>query len=154
MTTNPVSPAGGITAAPALPAVWQPELHAHLSTGENVITTLEVDLDARLQFSRGIVVLTDRRLLARAPGAAEWQAWTFSHRLTLNHHDHAGVGHLELTDGNGRLAAWRFTLGQNLQAIRLVELFAAHLDSHISWCARAARRRWSRTRTNARSAPK
>ncbi|SHM35817.1 ATP-binding cassette, subfamily B [Duganella sacchari] len=48
----------------------------------------------------------------------------------LKHHDHAGVGHLELMNKQGRLAAWRFTLGQNLAAIRLIEQFDAHLDSH------------------------
>ncbi|MFA9217168.1 MAG: ABC transporter transmembrane domain-containing protein, partial [Sphingomonadaceae bacterium] len=52
--------------------------------------------------------------------------------MRLQHHDHAGVGHLELVNDAGRLAAWRFTLGQNLHAIRLVEQFDAHRDSHAS----------------------
>ncbi|MPQ56281.1 ABC transporter ATP-binding protein [Duganella sp. FT27W] len=79
-----------------------------------------------------MVVITNTRLLARAPGQEQWQAWPFSFDLSLEHHDHAGVGHLELVSARGRLAAWRFTLGQNLQAIRLVEHFAAQRDSHSS----------------------
>ena len=46
--------------------------------------------------------------------------------------DHAGVGHLNLVDSQGLLATWRFTLAQNLHAIRLVNQFQAHLESHES----------------------
>ncbi|KQN70727.1 ABC transporter [Duganella sp. Leaf61] len=89
-------------------------------------------MDQQLRFAKGVVVITNTRLLARAPGQEQWQAWPFSFDLSLEHHDHAGVGHLELVSARGRLAAWRFTLGQNLQAIRLVEHFAAQRDSHSS----------------------
>ncbi len=77
-------------------------------------------------------MITAGRILARAPGQQDWHSWIYSKHLQLKHHDHAGVGHLELVNNSGRLAAWRFTLGQNLQAIRLVEQFAAHRDSHAS----------------------
>lgn len=50
----------------------------------------------------------------------------------MTHHDHAGVGHLELFDDHGRLASWRFTLGQNLHAIRVLEQFVERLDSHLT----------------------
>ena len=49
--------------------------------------------------------------------------------VRMRGHDHAGVGHLELFDEHGRLAAWRFTLGQNLHAIRLTEQFTPLLDT-------------------------
>ena len=70
--------------------------------------------------------------MARAPGAKAWQQWPFRPGMALRHHDHAGVGHLELVDASGRLAAWRFTLGQNLHAIRLVEQFAVLLQSKVT----------------------
>ncbi len=70
--------------------------------------------------------------MARAPGAKAWQQWPFRPGMALRHHDHAGVGHLELVDETGRLAAWRFTLGQNLHAIRLVEQFAVLLQSKVT----------------------
>jgi ATP-binding cassette, subfamily B, bacterial len=93
---------------------------------------LEVDLDHQLHFSKGLVLVTAERILARAPGAKAWQQWPFRPGMALRHHDHAGVGHLELVDESGRLAAWRFTLGQNLHAIRLVEQFAVLLQSKVT----------------------
>ena len=64
---------------------------------ENVLGTLEVDLDGTLHFSRSTLVLTDQRLLWTRAGATDWTArWPLAHTLTLRHHDHAGVGTLEL----------------------------------------------------------
>ncbi|RFP18273.1 MULTISPECIES: ABC transporter ATP-binding protein [unclassified Duganella] len=113
-----------------LPERWRSEIQAQLSQGENVVSALEVDLDEQLRFAKGIILVTERGVLARAPGRSDWQRWPFAKDLALKHHDHAGVGHLELIDDGGRLGAWRFTLGQNLHAIRLVEQFGAHRDSH------------------------
>ncbi|QNM97227.1 cyanophycin metabolism-associated ABC transporter [Chitinimonas koreensis] len=104
---------------------WQAELAPELAPDENVQTGFEVDLDDQLRFRRGLLALTDRRLLARAAGETRWQAWPLDAALSLHHHDHAGVGTLELYDGSRRLAAWRFTLGQNPAAIRLLERFEA-----------------------------
>jgi ATP-binding cassette subfamily B protein len=131
-TQQPVSPTALALAASFLPDHWQDEVEKKLSPGENVSSSVEVDLDAKLRFTKGIVVVTNRRLIARAPGEAEWRDWTWRPGLQLKHHDHAGVGHLELLDGQGRLAAWRFTLGQNLQAIRVLEAFGEQLESHVS----------------------
>ncbi|WP_374359054.1 ABC transporter ATP-binding protein [Pseudoduganella danionis] len=129
MTTEQLSSAAS---ASELPERWRSEIQAQLSKGENVVSALEVDLDAQLRFAKGVLVLTEQRLLARAPGEEKWQHWHFTKALRLQHHDHAGVGHIELFNEAGRLGAWRFTLGQNLQAIRLVEQFEAHLDSHAT----------------------
>jgi len=79
-----------------------------------------------------MVVVTNRRLLARAPGETAWKHFSYRSGLALRHHDHAGVGHLELVDEHGRLAAWRFTLGQNLHAIRVLDAFREQLESHLS----------------------
>ena len=116
----------------AIPGPWQGEVEKELASGENVLAAVEVDLDARLRFKKGIVVVTDRRLLSRAPGESDWRHWSYRPGLALHHHDHAGVGHLELKDDHGRLANWRFTLGQNLHAIRVLDNFREHLDSHLS----------------------
>src|SRR3954468_2980926 len=85
---------------------WQGELENKLAHGENVLSSVEVDLDARLRFGKGIIVLTGRRLLARGPGESDWRDWPLAAGLRLQHHDHAGVGHLELLDDTARLAAW------------------------------------------------
>lgn len=116
----------------ALPDAWRSDLEKQLATGENVLSGVEVDLDARLHFVKGLIVVTDRRLLAKAPGATAWQDWAFRKGLQLRHHDHAGVGHLELVDDKQRLASWRFTLGQNLLAIRMMDHFKEQLASRVS----------------------
>ncbi|MBW8897938.1 MAG: ATP-binding cassette domain-containing protein, partial [Massilia sp.] len=133
MTTKQlVSPAALAVAASFLPERWQSEVERKLAPGENVLASVEVDLDEKLRFVKGIVVVTDRRLLARAPGEVVWHDWSYHAGLALHHHDHAGVGHMELVDAKGRLAAWRFTLGQNLHAIRVLDHFREQLDSHLS----------------------
>ena len=93
-----------------------------LLPNENVLTTLEVDLDERLHFARARLQLTEHRLIG------ERGAWPLRPDLSLRHHDHAGVGTLELHDGSGRLALWRFTLAQNVQALRLVRLFEQRIE--------------------------
>ncbi|WP_426055560.1 ABC transporter ATP-binding protein [Janthinobacterium sp. PSPC2-1] len=135
MTTETSVPATTIplTSLPAPVAeAWLVEVESKLSPGENVLSSVEVDLDARLRFTKGIIVVTEKRLLARSPGDSDWKSWSFRPGLRLAHHDHAGVGHLELFDDHGRLAAWRFTLGQNLHAIRVLEQFVERLDSHLT----------------------
>jgi ATP-binding cassette subfamily B protein len=129
MITNQLSPELSLT---ELPEAWRSEAQLQLSSGENVLNALEVDLDARLHFNKGLVILTERRIMARAPGEAVWHDWTYHRGMTLKLHDHAGVGHLELLDDTRRLASWRFTLGQNLLAIRLSEAFAKLVEAHVT----------------------
>ncbi|QNA89920.1 ATP-binding cassette domain-containing protein [Massilia sp. Dwa41.01b] len=130
MTTQQlVSPTSLAAAAGFLPDAWQDDVRKQLAPGENALTGVEVDLDAKLRFIKGVVVVTSRRLLSRAPGETAWRAWPIIPGLQLRHHDHAGVGHLELVDAGGLLASWRFTLGQNLHAIRVVDAFADQVKS-------------------------
>jgi ATP-binding cassette subfamily B protein len=111
---------------------WRDQVQMQLHTKENVLATLEVDLDSRLHFIKGLVLVTNERLLSRMEGDSGWKQWTYQAGLTLQHHDHAGVGHLNLLDPDGLLATWRFTLGQNLHAIRVVDQFQARLSSHLT----------------------
>lgn len=92
---------------------------AHLPADETVLATIETDLDAQLNFARGLVCLTDRNLYALSP-AGDWLRWPLNAELTLKLGDHAGVATLEVLSPNGRLAGWRFTLAQNPSALRLV----------------------------------
>ena len=52
---------------PALPGHWAERLQTQLTAGEKIQAWLELDLDQRLQFSRGLVAVTEHRLLALAP---------------------------------------------------------------------------------------
>ena len=99
------------------------ELRAELAPGENVLAALPVDLDEGLRFKPGMLALTENRLLACEAGRAGWQAWPLAPGLVLRHADHAGVGSLELCDARSRLARWRFTLGANTQALKLLTAF-------------------------------
>jgi ATP-binding cassette subfamily B protein len=130
MTTQQLAtPTSLAIAAGFLPDNWQDDVRKQLAPGENALTSVEVDLDAKLRFTKGILVVTNRRLLSRAPGETTWRDWSFQPGLALRHHDHAGVGHLELVDAQGLLAGWRFTLGQNLHAIRVVDAFTEQVKS-------------------------
>ncbi|TDK68750.1 ABC transporter ATP-binding protein [Sapientia aquatica] len=115
-----------------LPEIWRSDVATILAAGENALTTLEVDLDARLNFRKGILIATESRLLSRSAEQSEWQSWDYRPDLALNHYDHAGIGHLELVDSNGLLASWRFTLDQNLLATRFAEQFKLYQNSQIS----------------------
>jgi ATP-binding cassette, subfamily B, bacterial len=94
-----------------------------LEPGENVLATLPVDLDEDLHFVEAQLVLTSARLLAWAPAQGHWHSVTLAADQTLRHFDHAGVGTLELLDGQARLARWRFTLNVNVQALRFARRF-------------------------------
>ncbi|MET3120726.1 ATP-binding cassette subfamily B protein [Oxalobacteraceae bacterium GrIS 2.11] len=115
-----------------LPQTWRDIVANQLTSGENALTALEVDLDERLNFRKGILVATESRLFSQAPGETEWKSWDYRADLILKHHDHAGIGHLELTDAHGLLASWRFTLTQNLLATRFVDQFNLYQNSQIT----------------------
>ena len=116
--------------APALPVTVNSGA-VPLESDENALGTLLVDLSQQLHYADGCLVLTDRRLLVRQAGndasEAPWVGWRLddpaAQRFRLRHSDHGGVGTLSLHDEGGRLAVWRFTLAQNIYALRLVTLF-------------------------------
>ena len=119
-------------ATKVLPDIWRAELEPKLPTDSSVLDWVEVDLDAKLHFGRGIVALTSDRLFAKAPGETAWQEWALQAGLRLRHFDHAGVGTLELVDQEGCLGSWRYTLGQNLAALRVINEFEIQLEAHVS----------------------
>ena len=115
-----------------LPESWGGELQSQLMPQETALACLEVDLDTRLQFNSGLVVVTDRRLLSKAPNSQAWQSWPHQAGLKLVHYDHAGVGTLELHGISARLGCWRYTLGNNPAALRLVEHFDAQCEAAVT----------------------
>ena len=122
---------------PSLHADWQASLSAELAADERALAWVELDLDAKLHFAQGLAVVTNRRILARAPGEVNWNAWSFHTGLSLQHSDHAGVGTLELVDAQGQLACWRYTLAQNVAALRLIKQFERQMQSVLSGQAAA-----------------
>ncbi len=121
-----------------LPVSWRADLQSRLDKEETVLAILELDLDARLRFRPGLLVLTGRRLLAGNGAADGWSEWSLTSGLALLLHDHAGVGTLELHDGGVRLARWRFTLGRNPAALQLVRNFELQRAARASGQAASA----------------
>jgi ATP-binding cassette subfamily B protein len=110
----------------------QQELLDRLSPNETLEAELELDLDEDLRYTvDGLLAVTSRRLLARLPDG-EWREWPYQAGLRLAHADHAGVGGLELHDASSRLGGWRFTIGHDPAALRLVDAFRRQLESHLS----------------------
>lgn len=101
---------------------WQAELQEQLGPEAKLLAVLELDLDERLHFRPGLLALSETRLLAR-DGYGQWKSWPLSNELKLILHDHAGVGRLELHDARALQACWRFTLGRNPDAIKLMQAF-------------------------------
>ena len=100
-----------------------------LAPSENVLALLEVDLSGDLRFARASLLLTSQRLLAR-DAQGRLQEWALAQGQTLQEFDAGGVGTLELHDGDGRQALWRFTLSRHPQALEFQQHFArciAHL---------------------------
>jgi ATP-binding cassette subfamily B protein len=116
----------------ALPEAWRAQVDLRLEPAEQVLAWLEIDLTERLHFAQGLLLATNRRLLVKAPESADWQHWDYRQGLSLQHYDHAGVGALELLDAHARLARWRYTLGQNVAALKVVDQFERQLESLVS----------------------
>ncbi len=114
-----------------IPIEFRNEARSRLRVGEQPLAALTFDLDSKLHFVAGLVLITEQRLLSCEPDGS-WREWAYQPGLALRLHDHAGVGHLELVNAQSRLAVWRFTLAHNLHAIKLVDQFQIHLASHIS----------------------
>ncbi|MHB1174065.1 MAG: cyanophycin metabolism-associated ABC transporter [Sulfuriferula sp.] len=114
------------------PERWRDDIAAMLTSTEKVLAWMELDLDTRLRFSQGLIVVTNLRILASSGGAGPWDSWPYRAGLMLAYHDHAGVGTLELRDDQGRLARWRYTLARNLAALHLIAEFELQLTSYLS----------------------
>ncbi|MFZ9255797.1 MAG: ABC transporter ATP-binding protein [Burkholderiaceae bacterium] len=95
-----------------------PPLRAH----EHVIATLEPDLNPALQFANSRLLLTTERMISHSDGDG-WSEWPLQPALTLHHSDHGGVATLALHDQLGALAHWRFTLAQEVSALRFIQHF-------------------------------
>ncbi|MDR2189409.1 MAG: ABC transporter ATP-binding protein/permease [Azonexus sp.] len=125
-------PNSALPAAAPLPMALPAPVSAALRVDESVAAWLETDLDQRLNFAAGLVLLTDCRLLAWSAAGERVESWELAAGLRLDQHDHAGVGTLELLDGAGRLACWRYTGGRNLAALRLMGEFDRQRDSRVN----------------------
>ncbi|HWW99666.1 ABC transporter ATP-binding protein [Collimonas sp.] len=138
MKSNPISPlsrAGNYLShnlPAALPATLRAEVTTQLAPAEEILASLAIDLNASLHFAQGLVLVTNQRVLAKMAEDSSWREWSYRAGLKLGHHDHAGVGSLELLDEQQQLASWRYTLGLNLDALRLIKVFEQQRDDRLA----------------------
>ena len=107
----------------SLPATVPPGLMAVLEADEQVLSWLALDLDGHLRFQSGWLILTTTRLLSWTAETDVWQAWPLRPQLQLLALDQAGVGRLELLDGQARLAFWYHTQDLNAAVRSLLAHF-------------------------------
>jgi ATP-binding cassette subfamily B protein len=105
-------------------------VQAVLAPGETLRAVFQPDLDHRLQFCEGMVVLTDRRLLARE--GAELRAWPLDQVTRLQARDRGGLGTLEAFGPNARLHCWYHTVGRASAARDLADAFDRLAADHGS----------------------
>ena len=72
----------------ALPPEFGAQLETLLAADETILAWLETDLDTRLHFAPGLVLLTNHRLLARSGDDDNWQSYPLRSGLTLVRNDH------------------------------------------------------------------
>ncbi len=120
----------------SLPEHWRQEAEARLESQETLLAWFEPDLDDRLFYAPGLVLVTDRRLLGVSspspngtPRDPEWQSWPLTAETTLSYREQSGVGSLELFNRSGRLALFRYTAGRARDASRLVQRHEAFLKA-------------------------
>lgn len=111
------------TTFPDFPSRWQTQINSTLSEHEQIHAWLEIDLDNRLNFSSGLVVITAHRVLARMANDENWQEWLCREDMKLTCQDHAGVYSIELSDTHARLACWHCTLGRHQAVDQLISCF-------------------------------
>jgi ATP-binding cassette subfamily B protein len=119
----------------ALSADLRAPAEAQLRPEETLVAWLETDLDPRLRYCRGLVILTDRRLLSVEPEhrsdiletdqrqTYRCRCWTLEPKFVLQAKEHGSAGALELLNPECRLSQWRYTPARTAAAHRLVHCF-------------------------------
>lgn len=113
-----------------LPEARRRVAEKQLLPGETIRAWFEPDLDTQLRYRQGLVLLTDRRVLAEettGESSASWHSWALadcSPRAT----EQAGIGTFELLDERQRLAHWRYTAAVAPGARALVRSWQAARD--------------------------
>ncbi len=126
-----------------LPDELRQAAEAHLA-GESPLAWFELDLDTRLHYARGLLVLTPSRLLDVGPleaigdealppaAAGSFRSWPLDATSGLRVKDQNSAGRLELLGPNGLLCHWRYTIGRSPLAHRLANRFQRLHDGELS----------------------
>jgi ATP-binding cassette subfamily B protein len=116
----------------AIPGVWHTAVQPQLADTEEIHAWLEIDLDARLHFKKNLLIITNRRLLAFDLQQTGCPEYPYRAGLKFQHRDHAGVGNIELFDGEVRLGNWFYTLAHDAAALRFIKQFDQQLTGFLT----------------------
>jgi ATP-binding cassette subfamily B protein len=114
---NTTTPDAGLTLAAS-----------RLLDNEAIVAQLAINLNARLDFTENQLVATNLRLFS----LEQDHDYPYLAGLTIQRHDHGGVGRIELFDKEIRLACWFYTLAHNIQATRFVKQFEQQRAAYIT----------------------
>ncbi len=104
-----------------------------LEANEVLLAWFEPDLDCQLNFSQGLILLTDTRLISlpesirlfdnipRVDGNTFHKAWYLSPDITLQAKEMGGASSLELVNSQGLVARWRHTPAKGKAAHHFVD---------------------------------
>ncbi len=114
-------------------AKWQPSVRAAMSEGERVLAFLELDLDCQRNFAHTLLVLTNTRLIecgvSTTGVVAPPKYWDLKFDLELHASVQAGLGNLELLEGEEAKHQWPFTCACESSADRFAAAYASIVRS-------------------------
>jgi ATP-binding cassette subfamily B protein len=113
---------------PVLPPTWKNRVELSLKEGEAALAALETDLDDRLHFDDGLLVLTNTRLLrfeSSKPTAEDGPlSWTLAEIQSLTTSELTGIGSMTMIVADRLQGQWHYTAGAATAARRLADCFA------------------------------
>lgn len=104
-----------------IPAKWKRKTSEALRTNETVLVLFEPNLDDALNYESSLLLVSNQRLISI--NAHQTESFDLSDQISLSRRDHAGIAWLELIDNSRRLALWRYTLSEDTDASRLIDIF-------------------------------
>ena len=111
---------------------WHKALQACLLEREKIHAYLETNLDEQLNFTKLLILITNRRLIGFSWPTLAFFEYPLSTGLSLRQQDHAGVGSIELFAAGTRKAFWRYTMSHDSDATRFVRQFELVLAGFLS----------------------
>ncbi len=116
-----------------LPPRLRAKAESALEAGEHLLAWFEPDLDAALNYSSRLLLLTDTRLVSLAAEDQDADSsWQLAPEVVLQTSEKGAAQSLELVNGQSLLAYWRYTPAKN----KLAHHFLQRLQASPQWTAR------------------
>ena len=98
------------------------------------------DLDSALRFTDGLILLTDRRVIADQPASADGEptaaaavwSWRLDPSTAIDVHLRSAIGRIELSQHGGVVARWLFTAARAKGVHALEDAFDARVHGQAT----------------------